>query len=150
MGFALRKTICGVVKCWLFSKASSTQKSGVNLPHRRKIEQLTFQAIASCQGESKLVRDYGVGVQFLIFSIKKMVSEKREKKNCWMKISLTPWGFRLCSHYIGQLLRRRENHIIPDRNSVQSKSHTRHKNGDFGSGSVSVTQGSCPALVSKA
>lgn len=67
-----------------------------------------------------------------------------------MKISLTPWGLRLCSHYIGQLLRRRENHIIPDRNSVQSKSHTRHKNGDFGAGSVSVTQGSCPALISKA
>lgn len=77
----LGKTIGDLVKCGLFSKASSTRKSGVNLPHRRKIEQLTFQAIASCQGESKLVRDYGVCVDFLIFSIKKkMVSEKRKKK----------------------------------------------------------------------
>lgn len=59
------------MKCWLFSKASSTRKSGVNLSHRRKIEQLTFQAIASCQGESKLVRDYRVCVEVLIFSIKK-------------------------------------------------------------------------------
>ena len=45
----LGKTIGDLVKCGLFSKASSTRKSGVNLPHRRKIEQLTFQAIASCQ-----------------------------------------------------------------------------------------------------
>ena len=150
MGFALRKTICGVVKCWLFSKASSTQNSGVNLPHRRKIEQLTFQAIASCQGESKLVRGLRRGCRIFNFFNKKNGKWKTRKKNCWMKISLTPWGFRLCSHYIGQLLRRRENHIIPDRNSVQSKSHTRHKNGDFGASSVSVTQGSCPALISKA
>ena len=68
------------MKCRLFSNASSTRKSGFNLPHRRKVEQLTFQAIASCQGESKLVRDYRVCVEFLVFSIKKMVSEKREKK----------------------------------------------------------------------
>ena len=76
-----------------------------------------------------------------------------------MKTSLTPWGFRLCSQYIGQLLRRRENHIIPDRNSVQIQklrqnyrsygSWFRHKNGDFGAVSVSVTQRSCPALISK-
>lgn len=67
------------MKCRLFSKASSTRKSGVNLPHRRKIEQLTFQVIASCQGESKLVRDYGVCVEFFQKK-KKMASEKREKK----------------------------------------------------------------------
>ena len=70
-----------------------------------------------------------------------------------MKTSLTPWGFSLFSHYIGQLLRRRENHIIPDRNSVQTNRHYgswfRHKNGDFGAVSVSVTQRSCPALISK-
>ena len=75
---ALGKMIGDLVKCWLFSKASSTRKPSVNIPHRRKIEQLTFQAIASCQGESKLVRDYGVCVEF--FQKKKMVSEKREKK----------------------------------------------------------------------
>ena len=66
---ALGKMIGDLVKCWRFSKASSTRKPSVNLPHRRKIEQLTFQAIASCQGESKLVRDYGVCVDF--FQLKK-------------------------------------------------------------------------------